>query len=71
MTSKNTTNKTTEEILNTSSAMIAEKNVTMMETENNIHIQKPKTMHNHSEKLSKENMVSIPLMEDYNKKSQC
>ena len=58
-----TINRTPEETLITSSVMIVEKKVIIQETVNYLHRQRSKRMQKHYEKLTKENMVTIPPME--------
>ena len=61
---QNMTNKTAKEILSTSPAMIVEKKDTIWETENDLHRQNSKRMQKNLEKVSKENLVPIPLLEE-------
>ena len=53
--------------MTTSPEIIVEKNVNIWETLNALHRQNSKRMQKHSEKLSKENMISSTLMKEEKK----
>ena len=62
-----TISKTPEETLVTSPAIIVGGKVTMRVTMNDLHRQNSKRIQKHSEKLSKENMISSTLMKEEKK----
>ena len=64
---QNIRNKSPKEIFTKSPATVVEKKAIMWGTVNAIHRQNSKRVKNHSENRIKENLGSIPLMEDENK----